>query len=145
MTQQLSVSSLRTLAESSQYVLGHSYEHVCVIERRSGAPHLAGDHYGDPTCGLIGLDETWFVAGGEGLTLFTFRDGIVEFLRGPNEDDAYFVKGMRLEAEGTVRVLVDPWSDKASVWRLFPDEARVEKLRDGPDLRFKPWRADVEY
>jgi len=145
MTQQQSTSSLRLLAESTRYVLGHSHEQVYVIEKPSGAPQRAGDHYGDPACGLIGPGDTWFLAGGEGLTLFTFRDGVVELLRGSSEADTYFVKQMRLEQEGTVRILVDPWSDKASVWRLFPDEARLEKLHDGPDLRSEPLRDDVEY
>ena len=136
---------LRVLAESPRYVLGHSHEQVYVLEKGTGTYREAGEHYGDPKSGIIDPQERWFLAAGEGLTFYTVQNGVVELLRGEAEADPYFVSSMRLEAEGTVRLLVDPWSDKASVWRFFPDGHRLEKLHDGPDLRREPWREEVDY
>jgi hypothetical protein len=133
------------LAESPRYVLGHEYERVYVLEKDTGTYRELGAHYGDPECGIIDPQERWFLAGGEGLTFYTQQDGVVELLRGGTEADTYFVSSMRLEAEGTVRLLVDPWSDKASVWRFFPEGHRLEKLHDGPDLTREPWREKVDY
>ncbi len=44
-----------------------------------------------------------------------------------------------------LRVLVDPWSRNASVWRLNPSTGELSKLRDGPDLRDQPYQECIQY
>ena len=132
----------RTLDTSPSFILGHEYERVILIDRHTGARHDIGRHHGDPTAGLIGPREAWFVAAGEGLTLFDFTNGIRELMRAPR---CFRVHAMSMECDGTIRVLVDPWSDDASVWRLDAGRMSLVKLRDGPSMRGLPYRDDVEF
>lgn len=99
------------------------------------------DHAGDPSCGLIAPDESWFAAGGEGVTLFTFSKGTAVYLR----DEGYAIFAMRLDQGGKIRILVDPWSDEASVWQLDPLTGALLKLRDGPDLSDGAFRGHIAY
>ena len=135
--------SQRVLAESRHFVLMHEYERVFVLCRTTGKQVPAGAHHGDPTCGVIAADESWFVTGGEGVQVFTFVDGIRDFCREPGSP--FSISAMRLDDDGAVRILVDPWSDKASVWRLDPAAGALIKLRDGPDLRDVVFQEDVPY
>ena len=52
---------------------------------------------------------------------------------------------MRLDGDDTVRFLVDPWSDRASVWQLHPGAGRLLKQRDGPCLQEQPYQEIVDY
>ena len=135
-------SDFRILAESSLFVLGHEFETVLLVDRRTGDRHAIREHYGDPCCGLIGPDDGWFVVGGAGLTYFDFQRGEQSFLRDPV---LLFVHAIRLEASDRVRVLVDPWSDEASVWELDVGGSCMTKLHDGPNLRGEPFRELVPF
>lgn len=131
----------RVLAESNDYVLEHEYETVFACRRANGECKIVGHHHSDPTCGVIAPDGSWFAAGGEGLSVFTHSGGIETFLRNP----LFYVAAMKLDGNDTIRVLVDPWSDNASVWRLAPSTGKLTKLRDGPDLRNEPFQENVPY
>jgi hypothetical protein len=87
-------SNFRILAESTHFVVGHVFEEALIIRKEDGREFPAGDHYGDPSVALIAPDESWFLVGGEGLTFFDTRVGVLEFLR-PRPTDG--------ESEVTVR------------------------------------------
>ena len=153
------------LDESASYVLVHVCESVYLQERATGRSFTVGDHYGDPVKGIIGPEEDWFMSFGEGVQIFTFAYGcesiwyghgkifapdvMVGTLQGrPVEStltDTLFLHDARLEADGTVRILLDPWSDYASVWSLDFPRRRLVKFHDGPVLRDQPWRDDVDF
>jgi hypothetical protein len=78
--------AFRAIAESSRHVVGHTFEAAIVVEKMSGREYDLGSHYGDPKVALIAPDEEWFIAGGEGLTYFSERTGLLEFLRHGLED-----------------------------------------------------------
>jgi len=129
-----------TLAESPRFILAGEHEEAVVIERATGRRTVAGDHYGDPQCGVIAPDESWFVTGGEGLVVFTFDAGVQIYRPGP-----FDVHAMRLETPDSVRVLVDPWSAQNAVWIFWPRTGELRKLHDGPDLRDQPYRQTIEF
>jgi hypothetical protein len=159
---------MRILAESPNFTLAHEAEEVYVVHRESGRKTWAGDHYGDPTCGVIAPDESWFASGGEGIVLFTFRRGMREYFRPgscihdyldlaskekkridlslmPAEAGVFAIHAMRLEPNGDLRFLVSPWSELPSVWILAPATGALTKVQDGPDLRDQEYREDVPY
>ena len=73
---------MRTLAESANYAIVHEFEDVFILEKSTGRTIGLGSHYGDPQVGLIAPDESWFAAGGEGITFYDRVHGFHEFLRG---------------------------------------------------------------
>ena len=131
------------MAESSNFILAHEYESVFVINRATGEQTHAGDHYGDPQCGVIFPDESWFATGGDGVAIFNFQKGMQNYLR--NGQPHYFISAMRYEPPNSIRILVDPWSDIPSVWILTPTTGDLIKLHDGPDLRNEEYRGNVSY
>ena len=73
--------SFKILAESQNFVLGHTYETAILLEKANGVEIAVADHYGDPTVGLISSDECWFVTAGEGLQCFSKKHGLLTFFR----------------------------------------------------------------
>ena len=112
-----------------------------LIDRRTKREHRIGDHYGDPAVAAISPDEQWFVTGGEGVIAFSLQSGEHEFFRRP----ALFVHSLRFADARHVRVLIDPWSDEASVWTIDLDAMTTTKLHDGPSLAEEPYCSEVEY
>jgi hypothetical protein len=131
----------RVLDVSKNYVLTHEYETVFIYCRVTEKSTVVGDHHGDPTCGVIAPDESWFATGGEGVLVYLPRTGVNTYLRDP----VVHVSAMRLEGNDSVRFLVEPWSANASVWRLNPTSGDLSKLSDGPDLRDEPYQENVQY
>lgn len=145
-------STFQTLAESPHFILGHSYETVSVVNREDSVTFLAGEHYGDPGCGLITEDEAWFVTAGEGIQCYSSHTGLLTFFRrgfSPIEtqfsEPSWHVHSITLESLHVIRVLIDPWSKHASVWRLDLDKQTLEKLSDGPFLADSPYQELVEF
>ena len=142
--------NLTILAKSESYYLGHEYETVVLVERASGVEQVIADHYGDPTCAVIGPDETWAIVGGEGVTFFDFKGGRTEFFRKGSppidrSESTWFVHDMRLDGPDKVRILFDPWSKYASVWLLRCLDLQLVKIKDGPILIGKPYREKIEF
>ena len=125
------------LDESENFQLGHEWEDVILVDKKSGEKFIVGSHYGDPSCGLIGPDEDWFISAGEGIILYRFKDGIKEFLKSgfvnsDKGDGPAFIHAIRLKSNHEVEILLDPWSEYASVWILTVDTMALSKVKEGP-------------
>jgi hypothetical protein len=167
-----SLLNMRILAENSLLVVEHEYENAMVRFKQSGEVIEIGDHYGDPIAAVVDPKGCWAAVGGEGLTVWVAdryvdpkyaviepRGGWVEvgdgvgiwdganiyyFLRrGP--DNTHFVHSMRFEHPNGVRVLIDPWSDKAATWLLTFEPLSLKKLRDGPSRVDQPYEEIVHF
>lgn len=152
---------MRILDESKNYILCHEYESVYVKYKNSSRENIyIGEHYGDPKCGIIGPTETWFLAGGEGLTFFDFLQGSTELMRESRKvirdpknrvikvtdsNPKWWVHSMRLESTYSVRILIDPWDDFASTWLLNIPGLKLTKLCDGPSLIGYPYQETVDF
>lgn len=141
--------NLRILTESESYLIGHEYEVVVLVEKKSGKQHVIADHHGDPNCAIIDPNENWFLIGGEGITYFDFEKGSINYFRGGGHSSLYspcwFVHDMRLESANEVRILFDPWSEYASMWLMNCLELKIRKVQDGPHLEGKPYQDKVEF
>jgi len=157
-------SQTRILDETDNFLLLSEHEEVVVKNKKTEHTFHAGSHYGDPVDGIISTDEKWVVSAGEGLVVSdmlghqvtAFRndkpltwlndfqaltESDKDWLRSAGSEASLFVHALKLEAPNRIRILLDPWSEYASVWVLEVAPKRLTKLKDGPDLRGQPWRA----
>jgi hypothetical protein len=130
------MEKLHTLAESTNYLLCHSYEYAYVIDKRDGVKRDAGDHYGDPKVGLISPDETWFCTGGEGVQCFRLDGTLRSFFRerdGPSPE-TWFVRSMTQRSDDVVTVFFDVKEGGVRVWDIQLFTAQVtERLKLVPE------------
>lgn len=133
--------SFRALAESEHYIVGHEFETAYLVEKATGVKTYLDDHYGDPTCAVIAPGEDWFAVGGVGITYFDFARGVRKF----KQSSSQCVHAMRANGPDRLRVLLDPWSECASVWELHTKSLSLRKLTDGPFLADEPYREVVEF
>jgi hypothetical protein len=149
------------LAESENFILCHEDEYVELQKKLTGGVVSVGDHFGDPTCGLIARDERWCASGGEGLVFFCRKGFFWTAFRSPpdvenarelviaEKDDLLWlqqfadepdlnVHAMRRCSDRSLRILLDPWSSYASTWRLNIRTKQLTKLCDGPSLSGQP-------
>jgi hypothetical protein len=118
-----------TLYRDGDYVIEHHYEN-CYFSWPGGGLDL-GDHYGDPTCGLINASEGWCLSGGEGLVISLFPHPLTAECRPTEykrlnlwrrenppsaEHKCWFVQGAWLKGGDVARVLVDPLSGEAGLY-----------------------------
>jgi hypothetical protein len=128
----------RILATSAKLLLVHEFEAVFVIDRQTSKKFDAGDHYGDPTVGIIGPDESWAASGGEGVVVWR-RGGISEYLRRGHFPEGaelppgeYFaVSELSLVAPQLLHIRVDPSSRLASEWLLELGSGKLRRA-SGP-------------
>jgi len=124
------------LAESPNFLLVHSYESVFVVDRRDGSTQDAGDHYGDPTTGLVTSDEQWFVSVGEGVQCLSAEGKLLTFFRRGHPPlglelaaSAWHVSAVELVATHRLRVTIDLNSMESSDWAIDLDTGAVTQLR----------------
>jgi hypothetical protein len=126
------------LAESQHYLLGHVYEQAQVFDKLSAQALIVGEHYGDPTIGIISADELWFISGGEGVQCYSmierkihtfFRRGFPPF---PLESQTphWPVRGITFVAPRTIRIEIDPLCEFSSMWQLELDTLSLSRVTD---------------
>lgn len=130
----------RVLAESRNFLVVHEFEYARVIDKRTGVRLALGYHRGDPICAAIARNESWFAAGGLGVTIL--HEGRLREVGTPME---WYVEAMREDPPGCLRVLLDPWSDSPGVFEIDPTTGSSRQLSDQPDLRGQPRTATVPY
>ena len=120
------------LAESTNYTLGHSYESVFVVDKRDGSVRPAGDHYGDPSIGIVTQDERWFCTGGEGVQCFALDGTLLTFFRegqpsagAPTIATAWFVRDLVLTSRNSLEVSFD--LDELGTWTIDLSTACVTR------------------
>lgn len=131
----MTLSTRRTLAESTHFVLAHSYESVVVVDKRDGSTRDAGDHYGDPEAGLITPDERWFVSVGEGVQCFCADGRMLTFFRRgypplglTSAKPAWTVTAVHAGPDQMLRIVVDPDSSEASEWSIDLATGAVSRM-----------------
>lgn len=132
---------LRTLAETDTLLLGHVFETAFLYQKSTGEALDTITCAADPTCGLIGANNDWYLLGGETLVFKTLNDEDWDL---PEKLEHIFA----LKALGayTVQVLTDPWTDTAAIWQLdiAPDlSVKLFKVKDFGAYRDKPYTEDI--
>ena len=132
---------MKVLVESKNYILAYEFEEAFLIKKSSNEKIPMGNHYGDPSCGLICNEESLFIVGGEGLTVLDKDGKSFLFLREP----ALNIHSIKIDKDGNVKVLIDPWSDESAIWLLDVQTLSLEKVRDFDEYKNQPYQDEVEF
>jgi hypothetical protein len=119
-------SNFHKLFETDLFILGYVFEYAYLIRKGLNKEIYLGNFYGDPTCGLISENNNWCIVGGETLSIWK-ENGNISSIK---DDDFAWVCKARQTAPYEVELLIDPWSEKGSVWRLNIDSLEKHKLKD---------------
>lgn len=139
-------SNFKVLDESFMMILGHVFEKVYCIEKSTRKETPIFDFYGDPTCGLIGSRNDWFLLGGDILILKTDKDNTVQPIS--NLTDIFELK---LIDDYSALILTDPWSAKSAIYKLTIElnatirKIEVEKIRAFNEYYNKPYSDSIEW
>jgi hypothetical protein len=114
------------LHETDKFIVGYVFEYAYLISKKNHKEIYMGDFYGDPTCGLIGADNTWCLVGGATLNLWREGENILEI----EDDDLNWIYKIRQTAPHEVELLIDPWSEKAYIWYLNIQTLVRHKIRN---------------
>lgn len=85
-----------------------------------------GGFYGDPKCGLIAENNNWCLVGGETLNVWYYDKGLLTV----EDEDLMWIVEIRQKSSNEVELLIDPWSDKGSVWMLNIETLERHKIKD---------------
>ncbi len=131
----------KPLHETKRMILGHVYEEVSLIEKHRNEVMFCTDVYGNPTCGIISQKNDWcIICGSHSFILWTPK-GTVRF-----EDENFLgAHDLRQIDDNTVEILIDPWSDKAAIWRFNIATEHAVKIRDFDDYKGKEYTNDVDW
>ena len=133
----------RVLAESDRYVLLGEFEASWRVDKRTAERCPLGEHYGDPSGGVITPDGSWGLVVGEGVVYFDARGARREFWR--SGDRTRFVHAVRLEGVDKAWLLVEPWSPASSVWEFDATEVKLRKVRDAPEYVSGQYRESLSF
>jgi hypothetical protein len=132
---------LQVLAETSELLLGHTFEDAVLVRKRNGEHLLEDDFYGDPSGGLIGPGNEWAVVVGEHVTVWHRTAGVSRI----ENDGLRWVRALRLAGQAHVELLVDPWGPRAAIWCLRPADGTYFKVRDFPEYRDREYTEQIEW
>src|SRR5688572_17112030 len=128
----------KILDDSDGLILYSQSEDTYIL---TGATFMSvGDHYGNPTCGVIDRKERWCVTGGEGLIVADFPSGGSFFDQQPNgrlRQKLRFPDGATIHpvlivqiAEDTVRFVHDLTDEKSvGIYDLNVVDLTIRKVR----------------
>jgi hypothetical protein len=119
-------SNFHKLSETDKFVLGYVFEHAYLINKKTNKEIDLGDLYGDPSCGLISQNNDWCFVGGETLSIWK-ADGNISRIE---DDELHWICKVRQTALYEAELLIDPWSDKGSIWKLNINTFDRHKLKD---------------
>jgi len=116
----------RVLYETDQLILGHEFEYAYLIWKKGKKEIYMGGFYGDPSCGLISENNDWCLVAGDTSVVWR-NDGTIL----PIEDnDLRWIIQLRQTAPYEAELLIDPYSEKAAVWKLDIKTLKFDRLRD---------------
>lgn len=117
------------LDETDKLCLSHLYEYVELFDKDMNQILLTDDFYGEPTCGLIDVNNEWVVIAGKHLTLWTNNEGLSEITKFETKEFCW-IQQLRLIDRDTLQILLDPWSEYASIWQLTIFDKALHKMSD---------------
>jgi hypothetical protein len=128
------------LNETNEYVLGHIFEEIYLVNKVTQERYGLGTMYGDPSCGLIDQDNKWCIVGGSTLIIWTTK-GTTEL----KVSALYEACRIRQINHQTVQILIDPWADHSSIWELNILDKSYVKIGDFKNYQGKPYTEQIEW
>ena len=131
-------NKMEILYETNKLTLFYEYETVLLKDKLTGIILYEKECYGDPECGLIDIDNQWAVIACEYLTIQTLQQ--VNVIK---NEHIKWVSDIRLKSTELIEVLIDPWSDSASIWEINLNTLEAEKVKDFFEYRDKEYTDNV--
>ncbi len=129
---------MNILFETDHLKLEHEYEMARLIDKGSGVALMEEEFYGDPSCGLIQHEGLWAIVAGEYLIIWT-----PEKMERLAESGPKWIHAMRPKGNEHVEILTDPWGEDPAVWTIKMQNLALNRIRDFPDYRGKPYTEEV--
>ena len=132
--------NFKILDETSKYILGHVFEEIYLFDKETNERYALGSIYGDPSCGLIDQDNKWCIIGGSTLIIWTLKE-TTEL----KVDELYWACKLRQINQNNVQILIDPWSDNASIWQLNIMDKSYFKICEFKNYLDKDYTEQIEW
>ncbi len=134
------MSTVIPLDENDSYVLFREYEDIFLFDKHLNTEVWRTSMYGDATCGLLGLVNEWAIVGGENLILWVNNQ-----FKKIDDPDLNWIFDMRQIGDNEIEILIDPWSEKSSIWSFNLETLQKTKIRDFNEYRHKPYEDEVKW
>ena len=121
---------MNILFETDKLRLETEQEYAYLVLKATGECLMEDDFYGNPTCGLIDVDNQWAIVAGEHLTIWTKTK-----IKKIDIKELQWIHSVRMANSSCIEVLVDPWSEKSAIWTLDPLTFKLSKLCDFDDYK----------
>ena len=131
---------MNILYETESLLIEYEFEVAFLIDKKAGQTLVEEEFYGDPTCGLIDENNKWAVIAGEKLIIWTPKE-----TKEIEDKDLKWVHALRTKDNHTIEILVDPWSDKSSIWELDTNTFEYKKIKDFSDYCYKEYTEDINW
>ncbi len=140
---------MHVLDETDTYFIGHIFEEAYLIEKRNGEEIVRDSFYGDPTCGLISIQNDWAIIAGEHITIW--KAGKKTWLNGIGkgkitivaDENLKWIHSIRTADNRTVEILIQPWEDHSAIWTLDMESLQFKKKRDFDDYKEKEYTDEI--
>jgi hypothetical protein len=132
--------NLKILNETNKYVLGHIFENVYLIDKNTNIESDLGQIYGDPSCGLIDIDNKWCVVGGSTIIIWTPKE-----TNNIQVEELNWACRIRQKDQNSVQILIDPWSDSSSIWELNIINKTYFKISDFTHYKDRKYTEQIDW
>lgn len=131
---------MQFLYETDKLAIKYEYEEAYLINKNNDDVLFQDRFIGEPQCGLISPKNNWAIVAGDHITIWK-EDGLKKI----NGEKIGWVHDLRQKNEDTVEILIDPWSEKASILTLSLDDLTLNKVKNFPNYQNKPSTEKVEW
>ena len=128
------------LDETANFILMYKYEDAYLLVKATKEEVYLGDFYGEPTCGVISKINDWCIVAGAKLVVWTENE-IIEIV----DSDIAFVFEIRQIDKNKVEILIDPYSENASIWEFDVLTKGKRKIKDFLSCKGKEYSDKIEW
>ena len=120
--------------------LEHEFESVKLIEIKTGKSLLEDFFYGNPTCGLIDLNNNWVVVAGQHITIWTPKE-----VNKVESEELKDIHSLKVKNQNTIELLTDPWAKDSAIWEMCLLSLKTRKIKDFPKYRNKTYSENIQW
>lgn len=126
------------ICETDKLLLKHFFEEAVLIEKSTKRVLIEDDFYGDPTCGLIDVNNNWAIVAGDHLTIWTRK-----MVRISQHEDLRRIHALRVKDLDKVEILTDPYASNAAIWEINTKTCQVYKVKDFNNYKDKEYTENI--
>ena len=131
---------MKLIDETEKLKLEFEQELAILTEKSTGEILLSEEFYGNPNCGVIDSKNKWVIIAGYHLIFWKKNKS-----RTYQNESFKWIHSIRIKNENIVKILIDPWSEKSSIWELNTENFELNKIKDFRDYRNKEFTDFVKW